>query len=259
MKFDVCAKTDQGFVRRRNEDSYLVLKDHRVFVVADGMGGHVSGDEASKLTVDTIREWFEDWPALEENGFEKMKAALGLKTNSEIRLYQAIRAANRRVYFLGQQRDIQRGIGTTVVAGLIHGSTLFVVYSGDSRLYRYRNGRLKQLTEDHSLLNQYLKEHRITTKEAEFFPYKSVILQAVGLSLDCNAEVRRFRVNPGDLYLFCSDGLTDMVKDEEIEEIIRKDMDAPDLNIMCEDLVDSALNAGGLDNITVLVVKILED
>ena len=255
MELEYCAWTDPGYLRERNEDAYLVLKDHQVFVVADGMGGHLMGDEASRLAVETIREWFSGERPEPETGIERLKALFGFKTNSEVELYRALVEANKRVYELGQQVDPQRGIGTTVVAGLIHGSTLFIAYSGDSRAYRYRGGRLSQLTEDHSLVNQYVKEHRITKKEAEYFPYRSVIVNALGLFEECQAEFRRTRVKPGDIYIFCSDGLTDMVRDEEILKVIEQNKDFDQL---CVELVNAALRSGGVDNITVVAVKIQE-
>ena len=119
-----------------------------------------------------------------------------------------------------------------------------------------RQGRLKQITEDHSLLNKYLKEKKISPKEAEYFPYKNVILQALGLTPNCQAEVRRVRVQPGDLFLFCTDGLTDMVHDRDIQEALNN---INDIDKQCRTLVDMALDAGGLDNVTVLIVRIPED
>jgi len=255
MKLKVCVWTDPGYVRERNEDAFLVMEEQGLFIVADGMGGHLSGDEASRLAVETVRKWFEGEGPKEENGIERLKGLLGLKTNSEVELYRALEEANRKVYELGKLRDPKRGIGTTIVAGLIHGSTLFIAYSGDSRAYRYRGGRLTQLTEDHSLLNQYLKEHRITQKEAPFFPYRSVIVKALGLFPECQAEFRRTRIKPGDIYLFCTDGLTDMVNDEGISMILEQNKD---FDHLCVELVDAALSMGGLDNITVLAIKILE-
>lgn len=258
MKLEYCTASDKGLVREKNEDNLVVIPDARVFVVADGMGGHVGGDIASTLTVDTIEKYYNDLAVLDTNpsGIDGLKESLGFRTKGEAHLFDAIEQANMAVYEKGLLLDPVRGVGTTIVAGYIHGTTLFVLYSGDSRLYRLRKGRLKQVTEDHSLLNKYLKEKKITPKEAEFFPYRNVIMQALGLSPNCNAEVRRTRIQAGDLYLFCTDGLSDMVKDKEILEVLNT---FERLDAQCEALVNIALANGGLDNITVLLLRISED
>ncbi len=259
MKFEYCATTDRGLVREKNEDNLVVLPEARIFVVADGMGGHVGGEVASFTTVDTIRKYYETLDSLEEDkstGAESVKEALGLRTKGEAHLFEAIEQANMAVYEEGLLLDPVHGVGTTIAAGYLHGSTMFILYSGDSRVYRLRQGRLKQITEDHSLLNKYLKEKKISAKEAEYFPYKNVILQALGLTPNCQAEVRRVRVQPGDLYLFCTDGLTDMVHDRDIQDALNN---INDINEQCSTLVDMALAAGGMDNITVLIVRILGD
>jgi len=258
MKLEYCAASDKGLVRENNEDNLIVLPEAQVFVVADGMGGHVGGEIASTLTVDTIEKYYRDLAvlAVPPSGIDGLKESLGFRTKGEVHLFEAIEQANMAVYEKGLLLDPVRGVGTTIVAGYVHGTTLFVLYSGDSRLYRLRNKRLKQITEDHSLLNKYLKEKKITPKEAEFFPYKNVIMQALGLSPNCNAEVRRTKVQVGDTYLFCTDGLSDMVKDIEIQDVMNT---FDRLDDKCQALVDAALLHGGVDNITVLLLRISED
>lgn len=258
MKMEYCAISDKGLVREKNEDNLLMLPDANVFVVADGMGGHKGGEIASKLTVDTIRDYYRGMVNTNNktSGIESLKESLGVLTKGEAQLWQAIEKANTAVYEVGLVLDPARGVGTTIVAGYVHGKTLYVLYSGDSRLYRIRKGRMKQITEDHSLLNQYLKEKKITLREAEFFPYRNVIMQALGLSPNCNAESRRTKIQPGDTYIFCTDGLTDMVNDKEIHTLI--DTPGP-LDDKCRALVDAALANGGMDNITVLLLRFSED
>ncbi len=244
LRFRVGAVTHTGHVRDHNEDAFLVLPDVApwLVVVADGMGGHQSGEVASRLTVEEMAAAFAGRPP--------ERTLLRRRANARERLITAIEQANRRV--LGEaRRDVgKQGMGTTVVALVIDGGSVHVAHVGDSRAYRLRDDTLKQLTRDHSLLNDYLDMGLLTPEQAASFPYKNVIVRAVGLSPFVEVEVDTLDVSAGDRFLLCSDGLTDLVSDTTIRDRLARGDDP--INT-AETLVKLALQAGGLDNVTAVV------
>lgn len=248
------AATSVGRVRQRNEDAFLLMPEQNLYVVVDGMGGHQRGDVAANLCVEAIRDWFSGNVNNDTAGrvVNLVRGLFGLKSPGEMELVAAIEFANRIIYEMSAASTAFRGMGTTLVAGYFHGSTLFVVFSGDSRIYRLRGGRLKQLTHDHSLLNEYIRLDMIKPSEARTFPYRNVIMRALGLKERADIEFFRRRAEEGDLYLLCTDGLTDMIEDRLIADIM---MSAGSLEERCQRLVDAAMEAGGLDNITVLLAE----
>ncbi|MBM4394118.1 MAG: Stp1/IreP family PP2C-type Ser/Thr phosphatase [Deltaproteobacteria bacterium] len=248
------ATTSVGRVRQRNEDAFLLMPEQDLYVVADGMGGHLRGDVAANLCVDAIRDWFTGKVGddMMNRVAGAVRALFGLHSPGETDLVAAVDFANRVIYEMSVASTAFRGMGTTLVGTYFHGATLFVVYSGDSRLYRFRNGRLRQLSRDHSLLNEYLRLEMIRPEDAKNFPHRNVIMKALGLKERAELEFFRRRVRKGDVYLLSSDGLTDMVEDEEIEEILA---DGGSLEEMCQKLVDAAMESGGHDNITVMLVE----
>jgi len=251
------AQSHVGRVRSRNEDAFLLLPDRELYVVADGMGGHQRGDVAANVCIDAVRDWFTG-----QVGDDLMNRLLGAVRNwfglkgagGETDLVASVEFANRVIFDMASSSSAFRGMGTTVVSALFHGSTLFVVFSGDSRIYRLREGHLKQLSHDHSLLNEYLRLDMITPAEARHFPHRNVIMKALGLKDRAELEFFRRRTKPGDVYLLCSDGLTDMVEDDDIEAILLAEGSN---EARAKKLVDAALEAGGHDNITVLLVDYL--
>lgn len=248
------AESVVGRVRRRNEDAYLVLPEQGLYAVADGMGGHQRGDVAANVCVEALRDWFTGRLGDEAMNplIRRVRDVFGLRSRGEADLLAAVEFANRLVLDMASRSEEMAGMGTTLVAAYFHGSTLFVVYSGDSRLYRLRNGRLCQLSVDHSLLNEYLRLDMIRPSEARSFPYRNVILKAIGLSDKAAIDFFKRRVRPGDLYLLCSDGLTDMLEDEAILRVL----DGPGpLEVRGHRLVEAAEQAGGHDNITVVLVR----
>lgn len=251
---DYYAESEIGLVRNRNEDAYLALPEQGLFAVADGMGGHQRGDVAAQVCLEAIKDWFMGRvEGATANGLaSRLRNMLGLKSKAEADLLGAVEFANRLVVDLASGSEALRGMGTTLVAAYFYGSMVFVVYSGDSRIYRVRAGRLKQMSVDHSLLNEYIRRQMISPEEARDFPYKNVIMKAIGLSEHADVDFFRRRVRPGDIYLLCSDGLTDLVPDQ----IIREALVGPgSLQEKGRRLVELALKAGGTDNITVLLVR----
>lgn len=248
------AVTDVGRVRSRNEDAFLLLPEQDLYVVADGMGGHQRGDVAAALCVDAVRDWFTG--KVSDDTMTKVgnmvRGLLGRPTPGETDLVAAVEFANRIIFEMSSASAAFRGMGTTVVAGYFHGSTLFVVYSGDSRIYRLRNGILRVLSQDHSLLNEYLRLQMIHPSEARSFPHRNVIMKALGLRERADIDFFRRRTQPGDLYLLCSDGLNDMIEDERILQVLEE---GDTLEERAQGLVDAALQAGGVDNVTVALVE----
>ncbi|MFO0693302.1 MAG: Stp1/IreP family PP2C-type Ser/Thr phosphatase [Polyangiales bacterium] len=245
-------ETNVGMKRTHNEDNYVVLDEDHLYVVADGMGGHASGEVASQMAIDTLREFFRStsndpemtWPY-------KMDKSRGYEEN---RLITSIKLANLRIFEAAQRDAKLRGMGTTVVGILVIDEGVLIAHVGDSRVYRMRNGKLEQLTEDHSLLNDYIKMKRLTPEEIANFPHKNVIVRALGMKETVKVDTQLDRPQPGDIYLLCSDGLCGPASDAEMEEILRGH---PDLKTAATKLVEKANSNGGPDNITVVLAKVM--
>src|SRR3954468_21063227 len=229
--------SDTGRKRRRNEDSYVVAPP--LFAVADGMGGAQAGEVASKLAA----------AALEETD-------PGSLSGPE-RLESLIQEANRRVYERASSDPATSGMGTTMTVALVGPAGVTIGHVGDSRAYVVRAGKLEQLTEDHSLVNELLKSGKLSREEADVHPQRSVITRAVGT--DPDVELAPFPVTggTGDLYLLCSDGLTDVVAEEEILELVEQNR--PDIDRALRALVKEANRGGGDDNITVVAFEITDE
>jgi protein phosphatase len=226
--------TDTGKKRRHNEDSYVVAPP--LFAVADGMGGAQAGEVASKLAAAAL----EDTDPGTISGPEKIT--------------QLIQEANRRVYERANADPSTSGMGTTMTVALVEGSEVTIGHVGDSRAYLVRNGALEQLTEDHSLVNELLKSGKLSREEADVHPQRSVITRAVGTDPDVDVDAFVVTADVGDVFLLCSDGLTDMVGDEDILETIEKHRE--DLDRATKALVSAANRGGGEDNITVVAFAI---
>ena len=230
--------TDTGLVRDHNEDRYLA--DERLFAVADGVGGHKAGEVASQTAVETLQREFTE-PTTDA-------------------LIDAVKTANRTVWNLAETNSDQRGMGTTLTAvALVEDGDeerLAIVNVGDSRAYLLQQGQLEQLTEDHSLVEQLVREGQLTPEEAQVHPQRSIITRALGL--DPEVEVDSWELTPykGDRLLLCSDGLTNEVTDEEIATTLRTVSDPEEA---AKQLVDEARDHGGSDNITCVVVDVVDD
>jgi protein phosphatase len=229
--------SDTGKKRRRNEDSYVVAPP--LFAVADGMGGAQAGEVASKLAAAALEET--DPGSI--SGPEKVTSL--------------IQEANRRVYERASSDPATSGMGTTMTVALVEDDGVTIGHVGDSRAYLVRDGRLEQLTEDHSLVNELLKSGRLSREEAVMHPQRSVITRAVGTDPDVDVDAFTVSADVGDVFLLCSDGLTDMVGDDDILDVVERNRD--DLDRATKALVSAANRGGGEDNITVIAFAIAPD
>jgi protein phosphatase len=234
---DSAGRTDAGRVRRRNEDSFVL--DPPLFAVADGMGGAQAGEVASRLAAAAFREYHDA---------DRMEPAE--------RVEAIIQEANRRIYERARTDSEASGMGTTVTAAILTNGRVSIGHVGDSRAYRIRNGELEQLTEDHSLVADLMRSGRLTPEEADAHPQRSVITRALGTDAEVDVDTVTVDVEPGDLFLLCSDGLTTMVPEEDILRIAQE---ADDLNEAARTLVRAANSGGGEDNITVVLFKVEGD
>lgn len=243
-----------GLVREKQEDAHLVLEGIGFAAVADGMGGHNAGEVASGLAIEALREHFgRVTTGTQPRGITGFLRRLGGAGQPGAALAEAIRLANRRILASARRNVRHRGMGTTLVTLWLCGERVHFAHVGDSRIYHWRAGTLRQLTEDHSLLNEYLRLGVISATEAAGFPHKNVIVRAVGLSAGLDVDVGQLIVQPEDRFLLCSDGLTDLVDDATICASLA-DGDAPEL--AAQRLVSHALDAGGIDNVTALVIHV---
>jgi protein phosphatase len=247
--------SDVGLQREHNEDSFAVLADYGLAIVADGMGGHRAGDVASRLATEAIGEFFrktanEDatWPFHFDPNL----------TDEENRLLTSIRLANRQIYEHSTRSHDLRGMGTTVVGALYSRkkNRMFIGHVGDSRAYRVRNGRIQQMTRDHSLVNDYLAAMPDMTEEQRSELPKNVITRALGMQDNVEVDLQSDECQPGDVYVLCSDGLSGMITDEEIEQVVKT---SGDLDALCKRLVSMANEHGGEDNITAVVIRVDDD
>ena len=246
----VAGETNVGMKRSHNEDNFALIDDEKLFIVADGMGGHASGEVASQMAIETVREFFKatnddpesTWPY-------KMDKARGYEEN---RLITGIKLANLRIFEGAQKEPKLRGMGTTLVSILVVDDGVLVAHVGDSRVYRIRDKKLEQLTEDHSLLNDYIKMKRLTEEEIANFPHKNVIVRALGMKDSVKVDLLLDQPKPGDVYLLCSDGLSGPVTDAEIQEITTS---TNELRTACAKLIERANANGGPHNVTVVMAK----
>jgi PPM family protein phosphatase len=253
MKLICAGMTDVGCAREHNEDDfYLSQGDEALCIVADGMGGHSSGEVASAMAIRAIVDYYrETIPEDDVNGYDDS----GESDLDRVRLTEALKVANRVVFEAASDNEDLDGMGTTIVSGYFTEEGVYMAHIGDSRAYRYRDGELEQMTPDHSLANEYVRMGILAKEDVEFFPYKNVITRACGLAEQVEVEVQYEEVQPNDLFIFCSDGLSDMVPDKQILEILE---DEDDLEQLCRKLVERANQNGGDDNITVIVAQVVE-
>jgi protein phosphatase len=253
---EVFGLTDVGKKRKHNEDALAFDKEDGLFVVADGMGGHAAGEVAAKITVETIGEFIAATRQKEEATWPfKYNHELNFNSN---RLAVAIEKANERVMSAVAAQPWLKGMGTTVVAGLLNEKILSLAHVGDSRAYLYRQGELTLLTDDHSWVQEQVSAGILTEEEAKTHPLKNVVTRALGGGPSVSPDLREMEFSKGDAFLFCSDGLTTMLSDEEIRDSVSASQDKGP-QALCEALVDLANEKGGVDNITVVFVRITEE
>lgn len=240
MLLTCAGRSDVGIIRSGNEDNYLMVPDRGIFIVADGMGGHAAGEVASEMAVRHVAHALGTLRGLsEEQIAERMRGA--------------IRDANAAIFERTLTELDKRGMGTTVTALVLFGERFLIGQVGDSRAYLMRQGRLVQLTKDHSYVQEQVDAGYLTPEQARSHPYSNVITRCVGANSEVVPDVYVGIVKPGDLLLLASDGLTGMVEDAELAELLRSDH-TPEEKV--EDLIADANSHGGLDNITAILVRI---
>jgi serine/threonine protein phosphatase PrpC len=254
LAVEVAGKTDVGCVRANNEDNFGYDSRYGIFVVCDGMGGQAAGEVASKMGVDILLDYFRNETSVAEmrsaNGATSQPGSAGARS-----LASAIQLANRTIHKAGQEQNSRNGMGSTIVAALVRGNSLAIGHVGDSRIYLVRQGTIQQLTQDHSLVMEQVRRGYITLEQAQKSEMQNIILRALGSEEAVEADVEDLVAVPGDLLLMTSDGLTRHVQDEEILAILQ----APgNLENACADLVQTAKDRGGDDNITCLLVRIVD-
>lgn len=255
LKIDAYALTDVGLQRENNEDAFDMVPEREFFVVCDGMGGHASGQVASRVAIDAIRRYMLELSR--DKGQDHAFPTPEAFGPGERLLSSAIQYANERVFIESMKDRRYDGMGTTLVAVLGWEGAILLGHVGDSRIYRFRDGQIEQVTRDHSLLNHYIDQGKITTEaDKKAFKEKNIIVKALGLKDYVDPEVTRHDKREGDLYLLCSDGLSDQVEDWIIGNVI--DNNAEDLPIACSTLIRLSNEAGGKDNCTVMILKIEE-
>jgi PPM family protein phosphatase len=250
MRIETAGRSHVGMKRAHNEDTLLLFPEESLFCVADGMGGHSCGEIAAKIAVEQLAGFYrltsqdEDatWP------FKMDKA----RNYEENRLTTAIKLANIRIYERASSDQKLKGMGTTIATIRFAPDTAYIAHVGDSRVYCLRDRKILQLTEDHSLLNDYLKAKRISAADVENFPHKNVIVRALGMKETVQVDIAAFRPKDRDLFLLCSDGLSGMLQVTQIQDTLLK---ARDLAPACDELVEMANHAGGHDNITCVLAR----
>lgn len=237
---DIGYQTDPGKVREHNEDYLFVDDKIGLFIVADGMGGHHGGEVASKMAVSTVADLIKE----------------SLKGNSEsvlVMIEEAFRKTNEIIYTMASKDPELNGMGTTMVVAHCHNNKIYVAHVGDSRAYLIRNGNITQLTKDHSVVAELLNSGEITGEEARNHYLRHIVTKALGYKEAIDFDVMSINCQKGDCFLLCTDGLTDMLTDEQIREIVTQRIQAQKI---CDDLISNANRKGGQDNITVILFRI---
>jgi len=245
--------TDTGKVREHNEDAIGSDVDMGLMVLADGMGGYNAGEVASGLAVQTITELAAEGATREKRNGRDSETGLMRQT---IVLRDAISRANKIIFQTAQSQTHCEGMGTTLVAALFYDNTVSIAHVGDSRAYRLRNEQFEQLTLDHSLLQELVDRGFYSEEEAQRSTNRNYVTRALGVEPAVEVEVQEFDVLPEDIYLLCSDGLPDMVEDEDIHLTIST-FNAS-LDVVGQQLVDLANDNGGRDNVSVMLTQVLE-
>jgi len=250
MKIRYAAKTDVGMKRTHNEDYFSLIEDEQLFIVADGMGGHAMGEVASKMAADTLGEFYQRTKDEDATWPYKMDRQLSYVEN---RLVCGIKLANWRIFEAASKDPRCKGMGTTVVSCLVNGDKVYFAHVGDSRGYRIRGDQIKQMTRDHSLLEDY-KEAKpdMSEDEQRNFPHKNVITRALGMRDTVQVDIKHDSIEDGDTFLLCCDGLSGMIEDKKMVEIVKGS--SGDLEKAVAALVDQANRNGGVDNITVILL-----
>ena len=244
MKLLHAARTDVGMIRSGNEDNFTVdaSATRGIFIVADGMGGHAAGEVASEMAVRIVQRELSPVRDLDSEDVVQMVAT-------------ALKRANRAIHDRTLTETDKQGMGTTVSALLLAGTRYLIGQVGDSRVYLFRDGSLTQLTKDHSYVQEQVDAGFLTPEQARYHPYSNVITRCVGAGQDVEPDIYRGEVRPGDLFLVASDGLTGMVEDRRLAQLLGSRAE-PERKV--QSLISEANGRGGLDNITAILVQVLE-
>lgn len=240
MRVRSCAISDVGRKRQKNEDSYLINDEYNLFIVADGMGGHAGGEYASRIAIQTIEEMF--------------RGNMTNKLPGEQILKKAIEDAGLKIVAKAEEDRALRGMGTTVIALHLDDKKALLGHVGDSRGYLFRDGVLEQLTEDHSLVNEQVKSGLITAEEAKTHQFKNIITRSVGVTPEVEVDVVSKKLKNADAFLLCSDGLSNLVDITEMEKELREREPV----LAAKSMVDLANKRGGDDNITLVLIEVLD-
>ena len=238
IRYTAAALTDRGRKRPTNEDAFGFSVEHGIYVVCDGMGGAAAGEIASSIAVDEILHRFS---AQRDSGLPLPKLA-----------QEAVGAANEAIFTRAQRNQRLNGMGTTLVSLVAEERHAWILNVGDSRAYRLRNGRLEQITMDHSLVEEQMRMGRMTVAEAQRSPLRNVITRALGTQTSVTPDCFELETEPGDVFMLCSDGLTRELTDRTIEALLKPN---EALESRCAVLIDAAKKAGGHDNITCILVQ----
>lgn len=239
MQIDVWCKTDKGLRRESNQDSFLINRDYGLFAVADGMGGHSGGEVASSMAVEMAEQ--------------VVKSVKGTGMHPREIIIKMYEEASHRIYDKAAHESPQlAGMGTTMVLTLLAGSSLFIGNVGDSRAYLFRKPHLWQMTEDHSLLNEQIRAGLVREDQIRQFVGRNVITRSVGYEREVTVDILERALKPGDCFLLCSDGLSSLVSDAKISDILNR---APPDQVV-DRCIEAALSHGGDDNVTVLYISV---
>jgi protein phosphatase len=236
LRVIVDGKTDKGLVRKENEDAFCIEKDVGLLAIADGMGGHASGEVASKMAIEILKE------SVKKEG-EPLPD----------RLSSGVKLANRAIYEAAQSQSQLNGMGTTLTALQLNGNRLSIAHVGDSRAYLIRGGVIEQITDDHTIVSEQVARGMITREEAARSDMRNILSRALGIAPEVDMDMEEVTVSEGDRLVLCSDGLSELISDDEILSEVRSNR-RPDL--ACSELVNLANQRGGNDNITVIVVHL---
>ncbi len=253
MELEAYGNTDTGPVREHNEDNMLIDLERGVFLLADGMGGHAAGEVASQMAVDTAHEVLTEGEDPEET---RLVRDVDPQDDADVlreRMRYAMNQASVRIRRESESRPETRGMGTTLVVLVIDGEAAHLAHVGDSRAYLWRAGKITRLTRDHTVVQQEIDAGRLTPELARLVPHKHILTQSVGFHGPVEPDTTTRMIEKGDIFLLCSDGLTDPLTDDDICRLINE----TPLDNLSQVLCDEAINAGGEDNVTVLLVKAL--
>ncbi|MFZ0565201.1 MAG: Stp1/IreP family PP2C-type Ser/Thr phosphatase [Chlamydiales bacterium] len=246
FQFDYIGMSDVGLVREQNEDIWAAFPEIGVFLLADGMGGHASGEIAAKEAVDFLSQLIREWDPSKETTLE-----LGLTFFRE-----AVQKMNHHIFQESQADPSLKGMGTTLCALHFFKFYAILAHVGDSRIYLQRGSKLNRLTEDHSLVSELVEMEAMKAEDAQTFPYKHVLTRAIGTHPVVEPTLNSIIVEPHDLFMLCSDGLTNYVSDKEIAETLATN---DSLKAKGQQLINAANNQGGGDNITLILVDVVND